>query len=191
MKKLLKKVLALPLCALMATPFSAVFACAPYRPELNIQREVPVNIEQGVINLMISGRLWMLVDDRARRDAEPAFTRDPALRNTFEEKISEYRRLLGEVNLSNRDKNSLRRFFASAGLGIINLPLFLAPTEDDIGQLVTNIANADLRVMGIFRCISRDGAGISSFIRATVEEFANNPSVCAYFSTHCLRILLV
>ena len=191
MKKLLKKVLALPLCALMATPFSAVFARAPQRPEPNIQREAPVNRENRVINLMRNGRLWVLIDDRARRDAEPAFTGDPALRNTFEEKVSEYRRLLGEVNLSNRDKNSLRRFLANVGLGINNLPLFLAPTEDAMGQLVTNIANADLRVMGILRRISRDGAGISPFIRATMEEFAGNPSVCAYFSTHCLRILLV
>ncbi len=193
MKKLLKKVLVLPLCALIATPFSSVLAISGGAPITRIRKRLYMHAVYSMNSfddLFVNGRILVTNDLLIRQRAESIFRDNPELRDTFEAKISEYRRLLGGANLSFPflDKTLLRSFFGFFCLE--NFSSSVESNENFMEQITRKIDN-NAMIKSILRRIERDETELVSFVRTALEEFKNNELLCKCLFSRFLRIALV
>ena len=188
MKKLLRKVLALPLCALIATPFSAVFANVPGEPSANVQDEAELSEEDQVSDMIRTGEIFEISEAIAEHMCQECFMENPELLRTFEEKISEYRRLLGEVHLSQEHKDVLKNFFGMYWYNLNVAALSHASMASYLTQLRRNAQNNHLRENPAFVNLKRSAPELLSFVKNTTMEFRDHKCVGMYFGAKCCRI---
>ena len=200
MKKLLKKVLALSLCASVITPFSSVLADKPdksiqsidsddedFVPESPIEDEdyEEARIEENkrafrnfIINSNAFSDWSNLYSERAQADFEAC----PELKTLFDVKIWVFRHLFSR--LSRHMKNFLKDW-------IIDFCISVRELKNNSESIdIRNIAREKLDALDLGNEEREDI--VFNFISYFIEEIAfdNYPSVSSFFVIKCMKTII-
>ena len=219
MKKLSKKIFLLPLCALIANPFSAAFAVRTRRPKprpnpamaerkiegcfksdrgvsiavINRFTDTVKGLLKGNAIVVKIGLLFVVMDEAYKGPAIQVFRDRHDLKEVFDAQIAKYSDLLHRVNLSEGDRGCLNVIFATWMADIFQ-DLSKHPEEEDpMGRFIKEFTR---RLMSSDEVRSvcdnyRYGNELLNFLFDVAHiNLDNNSKLSMYPLFHCLRMLL-
>ena len=218
MKKLSKKIFLLPLCALIANPFSAAFAVRnrgqkpkpkprpnPAMAERKIEGCFKINKATDILKVIIKGYLkgdaifvkrgllLVAMDEACKVPAMEIFRGYPYVKGLFIAELAEDSDVLRRVNLSEGDRGCLNVIFAKWMADIFEDLNKCPEEEDSMRRFIEEFTRRLMSDAEVRRVCGKYPLGdelLNSLFYVAQKHLDTSPMVSMYSLIHCLKMLL-